>query len=134
MIVSYVEMLADLPWNNSTEDNTDLARAQAILDRDHYGLEKVKRRIVEFLAVRKLNPGGRSPILCFLGPPELARRVWVSRSPTRWAENLRASPLEGFATKLKSGGTVELISERCPGRIIQEIRRTRIPQPGDDAG
>src|SRR3984957_14839795 len=67
VIVSYVEMLADLPWNKSSEDNTDLARAQSILDRDHYGLEKVKRRIVEFLAVRKLNPSGRSPILFFLG-------------------------------------------------------------------
>ena len=58
VIVSYVEMLADLPWKKSTEDSTDLARAQEILDRDHYGLEKVKRRIVEFLAVRKLNPRG----------------------------------------------------------------------------
>ena len=73
VIISYVEMLADLPWNKTTEDNTDLARAQFVLDRDHYDLEKIKRRIVEFLAVRKLHPSGRSPILCFLGPPGVGK-------------------------------------------------------------
>ncbi|MBV8277429.1 MAG: endopeptidase La, partial [Verrucomicrobia bacterium] len=63
VILSYVEMLADLPWSKQTNDHSDLAKAQEILDRDHFGLEKVKRRIVEFLAVRQLNPEGRSPIL-----------------------------------------------------------------------
>ncbi len=73
VIVSYVESLAELPWNTLTEDNLDLHRAREILDRDHHGLEKVKRRLVEFLAVRKLNPTGHGPILCFVGPPGVGK-------------------------------------------------------------
>jgi ATP-dependent Lon protease len=69
VIVSYVEIIADLPWNKFSEDNLDLDQAQQILDRDHYDLEKVKKRLIEYLAVRKLNPTGHGPILCFLGPP-----------------------------------------------------------------
>ena len=65
VIVSYIETLADLPWQKTSEDNLDLDEAQKILDRDHYGLEKVKRRLIEYLAVRKLNPQGRGcdPVL-----------------------------------------------------------------------
>src|SRR5439155_2471499 len=66
---SYLEWLADLPWSKSTEDNLDIIRARQILDEDHYGLDQVKRRIVEFLAVRKLRPEAHGPILCFVGPP-----------------------------------------------------------------
>jgi ATP-dependent Lon protease len=73
VIVSYVEMLADLPWTKRTEDHADLAEAERILNRDHFGLERVKRRILEYLAVRKLNPEGRSPIMCFLGPPGVGK-------------------------------------------------------------
>ena len=69
VIVSYVETIADLPWSKQSEDNLDLDQAQQILDRDHFDLEKIKRRLIEFLAVRKLNPQGHGPILCFLGPP-----------------------------------------------------------------
>src|SRR4030095_3481060 len=69
VIVTYVETLAELPWNKLTEDNLDLDRSQQILDRDHYDLEKVKRRLIEYVAVRKLNPTGHGPLLCFLGPP-----------------------------------------------------------------
>jgi len=73
VIVSYLEIIADLPWQKLSDDNLDLNRAQEVLDRDHYGLEKIKRRLVEFLAVRKLNPNGRGPILCFLGPPGVGK-------------------------------------------------------------
>src|SRR5207237_10134227 len=68
VIVSYVETIAELPWSKLSEDNLDLNQAQQILDRDHYDLDKVKRRLIEYLAVRKLNPQGHGPILCFLGP------------------------------------------------------------------
>ncbi len=64
LILTYLELVADLPWNKRSEDNLDLQRARRILDRDHFDLDKVKRRLIEFLAVRKLNPKGRGPILC----------------------------------------------------------------------
>src|SRR5256714_385746 len=73
VIVSYIEIIADLPWNKLSEDNLDLDQAQKILDRDHYDLEKVKKRLIEYLAVRKLNPQGHGAILCFLGPPGVGK-------------------------------------------------------------
>src|SRR5437773_1828520 len=73
VIVSYVETIAELPWSKLSEDNLDLNQAQKILDRDHYDLEKVKRRLIEYLAVRKLNPQGHGPILCFLVPPGVGK-------------------------------------------------------------
>ena len=71
--MSYVETIAELPWSKLSQDNLDLDQAQKILDRDHYDLEKVKRRLIEYLAVRKLNPQGHGPILCFLGPPGVGK-------------------------------------------------------------
>ena len=68
-----METIAELPWSKFSEDNLDLDKAQEILDRDHYDLEKVKRRLIEYLAVRKLNPKGQGPILCFLGPPGVGK-------------------------------------------------------------
>ncbi len=73
VIVSYVETIAELPWSKLSDDNVDLDKAQEILDRDHYELEKVKRRLIEYLAVRKLNPQGQGPILCLLGPPGVGK-------------------------------------------------------------
>ena len=69
MIRTYLDWLIAMPWSKLDPETVDIEQARAILDEDHYGLEKVKRRILEFLAVRKLNPEGRSPILCFVGPP-----------------------------------------------------------------
>src|SRR6266478_5172363 len=73
VIVSYIEIIADLPWNKLSNDNLELDQAQQILDRDHYDLEKVKKRLIEYLAVRKLNPQGHGAILCFLGPPGVGK-------------------------------------------------------------
>src|SRR5207245_3135378 len=73
VIVSYVETISELPWSKLSQDNLDLDQAQKILDRDHYDLAKVKRRLIEYLAVRKLNPRGHGPILCFLGPPGVGK-------------------------------------------------------------
>ena len=66
---NYIEQLLELPWNKMSKDNKDLARAEEILEEDHYGLEKVKERIMEFLAVRSLTGKGESPIVCLVGPP-----------------------------------------------------------------
>jgi ATP-dependent Lon protease len=73
MIRTYLEWLVELPWSKLDPERIDIAEARRILDEDHYGLEKVKRRILEYLAVRKLNPDGKSPILCFVGPPGVGK-------------------------------------------------------------
>src|SRR5262249_13176939 len=73
MIRTYLEWLIELPWKSETDAPIDIAEARRVLDEDHYGLEKIKRRILEYLAVRKLNPSGRSPILCFVGPPGVGK-------------------------------------------------------------
>src|SRR5438270_1395264 len=101
VIVSYIEIIADLPWNKLSKDSLDLDQAQQILDRDHYDLEKVKKRLIEYLAVRKLNPQGHGAILCFLGPLVWARRVWVSRLQMRSVANLCESAWAVCAMKRK---------------------------------
>ena len=73
MVRTYLEWLIELPWSVESETTIDIAEARRILDEDHFGLDKIKRRILEYLAVRKLNPEGRSPILCFVGPPGVGK-------------------------------------------------------------
>ncbi|HXJ08139.1 MAG TPA: LON peptidase substrate-binding domain-containing protein, partial [Burkholderiales bacterium] len=73
MLRTYLEWLSELPWKDSSVQEIDIGKARQILDEDHFGLDKIKRRILEHLAVRKLNPGGKSPILCFVGPPGVGK-------------------------------------------------------------
>src|SRR5207302_6683591 len=73
MLRTYLEWLTELPWKNPEAQAIDIAEARRILDADHYGLDKIKRRIVEFLDVRKLAPEGKAPILCFVGPPGVGK-------------------------------------------------------------
>jgi ATP-dependent Lon protease len=116
VIRSYLEWIASLPWSKSTEDNLDLKHARETLDRDHYDIEKVKDRILEFLAVRKLKPDARSSILCFVGPPgvgktslgrSIADAMGRSSSASRWAAS---------ATSRRSAGIAAPTSAPCPGR------------------
>ena len=81
MLRTYLEWLTELPWSKSTDDHIDIAKAREVLNDDHFGLDKIKRRILEYLAVRKLNPEGKSPILCFVGPPGWARPRSGKASP-----------------------------------------------------
>ena len=115
VIVSYVEMLADLPWTKLTDDNTDLAHAQGVLDHDHYGLDKIKRRLIEYLAVRKLNPTGRGPILCFLGPPGVGKTSLGQSIADALGRKFARISWAASATRPKSAATGAPTSVPCRG-------------------
>jgi ATP-dependent Lon protease len=129
VIVSYVEILADLPWSKLTPDNLDLERAQDILDRDHYDLEKVKRRLIEYLAVRKLNPQGRGPILCFLGPPGVGKTSLGQSIADALGRRFSRMSLGGARDEAEIRGHRRTYIGSMPGRIIQELRRLGTRNP-----
>jgi ATP-dependent Lon protease len=123
MARTYLEWLIELPWAAEQPAAIDVAEARRILDEDHYGLKKVKRRILEFLAIQKLNPGGRSPILCFVGPPGVGK--------TSLGQSIARATGRKF-TRVSLGGThdeAEIRGHRrtyigaLPGNILQGIRR-----------
>lgn len=129
IIVSYLEMLADLPWQKATEDNTNLKHAQEVLERDHYDLEKMKRRILEFLAVRKLHPDGRSPIFCFFGPPGVGKTSLGQSIADALGRRFSRISLGGIRDEAEIRGHRRTYIGAMPGRIIQEIRRLGIRNP-----
>jgi ATP-dependent Lon protease len=129
VIVSYIETLADLPWQKMSEDNLDLDEAQRILDRDHYALEKVKRRLVEYLAVRKLNPQGRGPILCFLGPPGVGKTSLGQSIADALGRKFSRMSLGGIRDEAEIRGHRRTYIGSMPGRLIQELRRVGTRNP-----
>ena len=118
VIRTYLEWIASLPWDRTTEDNLDLAHARAVLDEDHYDIEQVKDRIIEFLAVRKLRwadaPGARSSASS--DRPAWARRRSAARSRARWGASSSASARAACATRPRSAATGAPTSAPCPGR------------------
>lgn len=129
VIVSYVEMLADLPWGKLSDDNTDLDHAQGVLDRDHYGLHKIKRRLIEYLAVRKLNPTGRGPILCFLGPPGVGKTSLGQSIADALGRKFARISLGGIRDEAEIRGHRRTYIGSMPGRIVQELRRLGTRNP-----
>jgi len=97
--VNYIQTLLELPWNEYTTDNLDLRNAQRVLDEDHYGLEEVKERILEHLAVLKLKGDLKSPILCLYGPPGVGRPHWANPLPVPLTANTPACRWEGCMTR-----------------------------------
>ena len=117
VIRSYLEWIAALPWDKTTDDNLDLGHARAVLDADHYDIEKVKDRILEFLAVRRLKPDAQGSILCLVGPPGVGKTsLGQSIARALSGASSSASAPAACATRRRSAATAARTSGRCPGR------------------
>jgi ATP-dependent Lon protease len=122
VIRTYLEWLADLPWSTSTEDNLDLKHAREVLDRDHYDIERVKDRILEFLAVRRLKPDARSSILCFAGPPGVGKTSLGRSVATAMGRNFERISVGGVRDESEIRGHRRTYIGALPGTIIRALR------------
>ena len=126
---SYLELVVDLPWNKATEDNLDLKHAKKILDEDHFDLQKIKERCLEYLAVRKLNKSMKGPILCFSGPPGVGKTsLGRSIAKALGREFLRVS-LGGVKDEAEIRGHRRTYVGAMPGKIIQGLKQVKSKNP-----
>ena len=123
MVRTYLDWLVELPWHDEPAAPIDIGEARRILDADHYGLEKIKRRILEYLAVRKLNPSGRSPILCFAGPPGVGKTSLGQSIAKATGRAFARVSLGGVHDEAEIRGHRRTYIGALPGNIIQSLRK-----------
>jgi ATP-dependent Lon protease len=129
MIRSYLDWLIELPWATLSEERIDIAEARRILDEDHYGLPKIKQRILEFLAVRKLKPDGKSPILCFVGPPGVGKTSLGQSIARATGRKFARISLGGLHDEAEIRGHRRTYIGALPGNVIQAIRKVETRNP-----
>ncbi len=126
---SYIDLVLDLPWTKRTEDKLDLVQAREVLDTDHYDLKEVKDRIIEHLAVMKLNPDARAPILCFVGPPGVGKTSLGQSIARALGRTFERMSLGGLHDEAELRGHRRTYVGAMPGRIIRAVRRAGVSNP-----
>ncbi len=129
MIRTYLDWLIELPWSELSDETIDIAEARRILDEDHYGLPKVKQRILEYLAVRKLNPDGKSPILCFVGPPGVGKTSLGQSIARAMGRKFGRVSLGGVHDEAEIRGHRRTYIGALPGDIVQALRKAETRNP-----